>query len=97
MKKHIIAVEVTGEHIIKGIGGKGYFVDHDHLYIRVQMSDTYNWETLGFIFPKTETGRKAALNRAHYIATNNTNILMNNGLEIPVFENGYGVKFDEKR
>lgn len=96
MKKHIIAVEVTGEHIIKGIGGKGYFVDHDHLYIRVQMSDTYNWETLGFIFPKTETGRKAALNRAHYIATNNTNILMNDGLKIPVYENGYGIEFEKR-
>lgn len=97
MKKHIIAVEVIGERIIKGIGDKGYFVDHNHFYIRVQMSDTYNWETLGFIFPKTETGFKAALNRANYIATNNTNILMNNGVEIPVFENGYSNMFNEKR
>lgn len=58
MKKHIIAVEITGEHIIKGVGGNGYVVDHDHLYIRVQMSDTYNWKVLGFCFPKTEPGRK---------------------------------------
>lgn len=91
MKNHIIAVEVTGERIIKCIGG-GYKVDHDHLYIRVQMSDSYKWKYLGFIFPKNEKGRKEAVNRAHYIATNNTNILYNKGDIIPVFENGYDIQ-----
>lgn len=89
MKKHIIAVEVTGERIIKN--GTNLYVDHDHLYIRVQMSDSYTWQYLDFVYPKNEFGRKAALNRAHYIAYNNTNILLNNGIEIPVFENGYGI------
>ena len=89
MTKHIIAVEVVGEHIIKT--ENGFKVDHDNLYIRVQMSDSYNWKVLDFVYPKDETGRKAAINRARYIATNNTNILANNGFEIPVFGNGYGI------
>lgn len=42
MKKHIIVVEVTGEHIIKGTGGNGYVVDHKHLYIRYKWLDKLN-------------------------------------------------------
>lgn len=86
MKKHIIAVEVTGERIIKN--GTNHYVDHDHLFIRVQMSN-FTWQYTDFVYPKNEVGLKSALNRAHYIAYNNTNLLMNNGIEIPVFENGY--------
>lgn len=90
MKKHIIAVEVTGERIIKN--DNKVYVDHEHLYIRVQMSDTLSWEYLDFVYPKNDTGHKSAVNRAHYIANNNTNILLNNCVEIPVFENGYGIQ-----
>lgn len=84
MNNKIIAVEITGEHIIKGIGGNGYVVDHNHLYIRVQSNDTYNWTTLGFCFPKTEKGRLQAIKHALLISAENGNVT--------VFENGYGIK-----
>lgn len=63
----IIAVEIISEHIIKNEYGTP-IVDHDHYYIRVQVTPSYNWKTLSFVFPKTVGGLKKALNRAQYIA-----------------------------
>ena len=83
MKKHIVALQIVSEHIIKT--ATGFKVDKEHYLIRAQISDSLNWETLGFIFPKNEKGLKEVVNRAHYIATNNTNILMNDNQEIPVY------------
>jgi len=82
-KPHIVALQIVGEHIIKT--ATGFKVDKEHYIIRAQMSDTLNWEILDFIYPRNEKGLKEVVNRAHYIATNNTNILMNDNQEIPVY------------
>ena len=81
-KPHIVALQIVNERIIKT--ATGFKVDKEHYLIRAQMSDTLNWEII-FSFPNNEKGLKEAVNRAHYIATNNTNILMNDNQEIPVY------------